>query len=149
MVREIIIIEKFIQPTARKIQMKNDYWNPTIETKPLKELKKLQLKRLKNIVKYVYDNNKFYHQRLKKYNIKTDNIKELKDITKLPFLTKQDLRDFYPFELICTELDDIIELHASSGTTGKPVVLIAFLFIFGLQGSHRPYRGQRFHKDTF
>lgn len=102
--------------------MGKEFWNPEIETKPLKELKDLQLKRLKKIVKYVYDNNTFYHKKLKDAGVKPADIRNLDDLSKLPFLTKQDLREFYPFGLVCTELDEIVEVHASSGTTGKPVV---------------------------
>jgi len=102
--------------------MPNEFWNPEIETKPLSELKELQLKRLKKSIRYIYDNNKFYHKNLKDANVKPDGIRTLKDIEKLPFLTKQDLRAYYPFGLVCTPLDDIVEVHASSGTTGKPVV---------------------------
>jgi phenylacetate-CoA ligase len=102
--------------------MKLEFWNPKIETMPLYKLKELQLKRLKNIIHYVYDNNKFYHAKLKKMKIGPSDIKYLRDIKKLPFLTKQELRRYYPFGLVCTELDRIIELHASSGTTGKPVL---------------------------
>ena len=97
-------------------------WNPEIEAKPLSELKKLQLERLKKTIQYVYKNNRFYHDRLNEKNITPNDIKTLKDIEKLPFLTKQDLREYYPFGLICTPIDDIVEVHASSGTTGKPVV---------------------------
>jgi phenylacetate-CoA ligase len=86
------------------------------------DLKSLQLKRLKNLVKYLHKNNKYYHDKFNELNFKPDNLKKLKDIEKLPFLTKQDLRNFYPFGLVCTEIDDIVEVHASSGTTGKPVV---------------------------
>ena len=89
---------------------------------PLNELKKLQLTRLKKLVRYVYENNRFYHDRFKESNVKPDDIKTLDDIKKLPFLTKQDLRDYYPFGLVCVEIDDVVEIHASSGTTGKPVV---------------------------
>lgn len=102
--------------------MDKKYWNTEIETKPLNELKKLQLKRLKEIIKYVYENNKFYNKKLKEANVKPSDIKQLKDIEKLPFLTKQDLREYYPFGLVCTQIDEIVEVHASSGTTGKPVV---------------------------
>ena len=102
--------------------MVKEFWDPKIETMPLKELKSLQLKRLKHLVKYIYDNNKFYHDKLKGVNIKPDDVKSLQDIEKLPYLTKHDLREFYPFGLVCTSLDDIVEVHASSGTTGKPVV---------------------------
>ena len=102
--------------------MSNEFWNPKIETMPLNELKKLQLKRLKVLINYIYDNNKFYHKKLKDVNLKPSDIKQLKDIEKLPFLTKQDLREYYPFGLLCTQLDEVVEVHASSGTTGKPVV---------------------------
>jgi len=102
--------------------MSKEFWNPEIEAMPLNKLKELQLKRLKKIVDYVYDNNKYYHQTLKEAKINPSDIRNLKDIEKLPFLTKQDLRDYYPFGLVCTELDEIVEVHASSGTTGKPVV---------------------------
>ena len=102
--------------------MSGEFWNKEIETMPLAELKKLQLKRLKTLVRYVYDNNKFYHKKLKDANMKPADIKNLQDIEKLPFLTKQDLRKYYPFGLLCTPLDDVVEVHASSGTTGKPVV---------------------------
>lgn len=102
--------------------MSDEFWDSNIETKSLSELKELQLKRLKKLVHYVYKNNRFYHKKLKAVNIQTDDIKTLKDIEKLPFLTKQELRKYYPFELVCTPLDDIVEVHASSGTTGKPIV---------------------------
>jgi len=99
------------------------FWDSNIETKSLSDLKELQLKRLRKIVDYVYKNNRYYRDRLKEAKIEADKIKSLKDIEKIPFLTKQDLRDFYPFGLVCTEVDDIVEVHASSGTTGKPVVV--------------------------
>ena len=102
--------------------MSQEFWNPKIETKNLKDLRELQLKRLQKMTKYVYNNNKFYNKKLKDANVKPDDIKSLKDIEKLPFLTKQDLREYYPFGLVCTEIDEIVEVHASSGTTGKPVV---------------------------
>ena len=102
--------------------MSHKFWNPEIETKPLKELKDLQLKRLKKTITYVYENNKFYHKKLKECNVRSEDIKSLQDIEKLPFLTKSELRQYYPFGLVCTQIDDIVEVHASSGTTGKPVV---------------------------
>ncbi len=102
--------------------MSKELWDPKIETKPLNELKELQLVRLKKLIQYVYNNNKFYNKKLKDVNVKTDGIKTLRDIQKLPFLTKQELREYYPFGLVCTEIDEIVEVHASSGTTGKPVV---------------------------
>jgi len=102
--------------------MTKEYWDPKNETMPVAELQQLQLKRLRHLIKYVDDANPYYHKKLSDANIKPASITSLKDIEKLPFLTKQDLRSYYPFGLVCTPLDDIIEVHASSGTTGKPVV---------------------------
>lgn len=98
------------------------YWDKKHETMPLRELKELQLKRLKNVVRTVYEKNEFYHKKLKDAGVAPDDIKTLDDIKKIPFLTKDDLRQYYPFGLLCTPLDDVVEVHASSGTTGKPVV---------------------------
>lgn len=102
--------------------MSSELWDPEIESMPIKKLKELQLKRLKTMIKYVDKNNKYYHQKFKEAQLKPDDIKSLEDIEKLPFLTKRDLRNYYPFGLVCTQLDDVVEVHASSGTTGKPVV---------------------------
>lgn len=99
-----------------------DLWNSKIEAMPVDKLQQLQLTRLKKLVRYVWDTNSFYKQKLKNHKISPDMIKTLKDIEKLPFLTKQDLREYYPFSLVCTPMDEIVEVHASSGTTGKPVV---------------------------
>ena len=99
-----------------------ELWDNKIESMPLTQLKELQLKRLKELVKRVYEKNTHYKQKLEAAGVKPSDIKQLKDIEKIPFLTKQDLRDYYPFGLLCTPLDDVIEVHASSGTTGKPVV---------------------------
>jgi phenylacetate-CoA ligase len=99
-----------------------DVWNSKIEAMPVDKLQQLQLKRLKNLVNYVWNKNPYYKKKLSDHGVKPDAIKNLKDIEKLPFLTKQDLRQYYPFGLVCTQLDDVVEVHASSGTTGKPVV---------------------------
>jgi len=102
--------------------MTAELWDNKIESMPQKNLKELQLKRLKKLVSTVYDKNKHYKKKLSDAGIKPGDIKTLKDIEKIPFLTKQDLREYYPFDLVCTDMDDIVEIHASSGTTGKPVV---------------------------
>ena len=99
-----------------------ELWDKKNESMPKNELEKLQLKRLKGLIKRVYSSNKYYKQKLKDSKIKPEDIKNLKDIEKIPLLTKDDLRKFYPFSLVCTEVDEIVEVHASSGTTGKPVV---------------------------
>lgn len=102
--------------------MTQEFWDRKNETMPLPELQNLQLKRLRKLITYVSEKNLVYHKKLSDAKLKADSIRTLQDIEKLPFLTKQDLRAYYPFGLVCTPLDDIIEVHASSGTTGKPVV---------------------------
>ena len=92
-----------------------------MESMPRKQLKNLQLKRLKEIVKRVYDSVPFYQNKFKESNITPENIQSLDDVKKLPFTTKDDLRDNMPFGMLSTSLDDCVELHASSGTTGIPV----------------------------
>jgi len=102
--------------------MSTQLWDSKIESMSISRLKELQLKRLKELIKRVYRNNRYYKEKLNRAKISPENIKSLKDIEKIPLLTKNDLRQFYPFGLVCTQLDDIVEVHASSGTTGKPVV---------------------------
>ena len=92
-----------------------------IETMPRKELEALQLERLKWVVKYCYDNVPLYHQRLTDCGVLDGSkIKELSDIQYIPFTTKDDFRDNYPFGLVAADMKDIVRIHASSGTTGKP-----------------------------
>jgi len=96
-------------------------FNKTRETMPRKDLRELQLKQLKKTVKTVYDTVPFYQREFKKLGVTPSDIKTLDDIRKLPFTTKNDLRDNAPFGMMATSLDSCVELHASSGTTGIPV----------------------------
>lgn len=98
-------------------------WNDEFETLPREALEALQLKRLKNIVEKVYATVPFYRQRFNEYGITPDNIKSLADLQKLPFTTKQDLRDNYPFGMFAVPKEQVVRIHASSGTTGKPTVV--------------------------
>ncbi len=102
--------------------MANVYWNKKIETSTRNELNKNQLKLLKTQVKYCYENSTFYCNKFKNAGITPDDIKTLDDAQKIPFTSKNDLRDNYPFGMLTVHLDDIVEIHASSGTTGNPVV---------------------------
>lgn len=97
-------------------------WNKQVECMSDDERKKLQLQKLQAIVKYAYENVPYYRKRLDELNIKPEDIKTLKDIEKLPFTTKDDLRDAYPFEMFAVPKKEIVEVHTSSGTTGKPTV---------------------------
>jgi phenylacetate-CoA ligase len=97
-------------------------WNEKYECMSRKELEELQLNRLKAIVQKVYDRVPFYKESFDKSGVKPSNIKSIGDIKKLPFISKKDLRDNYPFKLFAEPMDNIIRIHSSSGTTGKPVV---------------------------
>jgi phenylacetate-CoA ligase len=99
------------------------YWNKEMELKTRKELDELQGKRLRALVKYCYDKVPFYNQTFKKANLRPEDIKTKDDIVKIPITKKQSLRDNYPFGMFAVPLKDIIRIHASSGTTGKPTVV--------------------------
>ena len=101
----------------------DNIFNKKIETMPRNKIRDLQLKRLKQTVKLVYENVPFYNKKFKELKIKPEDIKTLDDVSKLPFTTKNDLRDNAPFGMMATSLENCIELHASSGTTGIPVTV--------------------------
>ncbi len=90
------------------------------ETMPREDLRALQLQRLQAIVERVYHLVPFYRRRLDEAGVKPEDIRTLDDLKRLPFTTKQDIRDNYPFGLFAAPMDQIVRLHASSGTTGKP-----------------------------
>ncbi len=90
------------------------------ETLPRGELEALQLKRLQSLVERVYHLVPFYRRRMDEVGVKPEHIQTLGDLEHLPFTTKQDLRDNYPFGMFAVPMDHIVRLHASSGTTGKP-----------------------------
>ncbi len=90
---------------------------------PRKELEALQSKRLRAVVKNVYENNAFYKKKFNDLGITPDDIKGIEDIHKLPFTEKTDFRDNYPYGLLSVPKNEIVRMHASSGTTGKPTVV--------------------------
>ena len=98
-------------------------WNPNKECMSRDEMSSLQGKRLHKIVEYVYHNVPFYRNKLQERDITPDDIQTIEDIVKLPFTTKKDLRDNYPFKLQAAPQSQIIRIHASSGTTGNPTIV--------------------------
>jgi len=104
--------------TAKKAMI----WNEEFETMGRPELGKLQLKRLKQIVAYVAEKVPFYKEAYAKAGVSADDINSLEDIAKLPFTNKQDLRDRYPFGMFAVPVNDLRQVHATSGTTGKMTV---------------------------
>jgi phenylacetate-CoA ligase len=93
------------------------------ETISRSEMQALQLAALQKTVSYVYERNTYYRQKLDAIGVKPSDIKSLDDIRLLPFTTKQDLRDNYPFKLFTAPPEEIVEYHATSGTTGKPIAV--------------------------
>lgn len=98
-------------------------WNPKIECEGRSEIKDLQLKRLKETVERIYSNVPYYKKKLDEAGVTPDSIKSLDDLKRIPFTTKDDLRENYPFGLFASPMKDIVRIHASSGTTGKPTVV--------------------------
>lgn len=101
----------------------SEYFNPEIETMSREEIKKLQLERLQKTVRHCM-NSPFYKKRFEEAGLKPEDIKTLDDVRKIPFTTKQDLRDTYPFGLASVPLSECVRLHSSSGTTGNPTVIL-------------------------
>jgi phenylacetate-CoA ligase len=97
-------------------------WNEKDECMDPEERKELQLRRLQEVVTRAYINVPHYRKRLNEVGVKPEDIKSLNDIKKLPFTTKEDLREAYPFGMFAVPEREIVEVHTSSGTTGKPVV---------------------------
>ena len=98
-------------------------WNKEAETMPREKLEELQLERLRQTVKRVYENVPMYKKRFDEHGLSADSLKTLDDLEKFPFTLKTDLRDNYPFGMFAVPGKDIVRLHASSGTTGKSTVV--------------------------
>ena len=103
--------------------MRKKYWQPELETAPREVIAKLQLERLKETVKRVYGRVPLFRQRMDAAGISPEDVRSLDDLAKLPFTTKQDLRDTYPYGMFACDMTDVVRLHASSGTTGKQIVV--------------------------
>lgn len=101
----------------------SDYFNPEVETLSVEGLKALQLERLQKTVRHCM-NSPFYQKKFQELGITPEDIKTLDDVQKLPFTSKEDLRENYPFGLACVPMKDCVRLHSSSGTTGNPTVVL-------------------------
>jgi phenylacetate-CoA ligase len=98
-------------------------WNSHYECMEREELRKVQTQRLRETVERAYFNVPYYRSKMQEAGIGPESVNSLEDITKLPFTTKNDLRDTYPFGMFAVPMSEIVRLHASSGTTGKPTVV--------------------------
>ncbi len=100
-----------------------EIWNRHFECMEREELRKVQGERLRETVERVYFNVPYYRHKMQEANLGPESIRTIDDLHKLPFTTKQDLRDNYPFGLFAVPMSEIVRVHASSGTTGKPTVV--------------------------
>lgn len=97
-------------------------WDPRHECMPRPELRELQLQRLRSSLRHLYESVPFYRQMLRETGFTPDSVSSLDDLTRLPFTTKRDLRDNYPFGLLAVSPERVVRFQASGGTTGKPTV---------------------------
>ena len=102
--------------------MEHRYYQKELETMPLDKLRALQEEKLKKQVKHVYANVPYYRDLMDKKGVKPEDIKTLDDIKKLPFISKADLRETYPYGMLAVPLSDCVRIHSTSGTTGKRVI---------------------------
>ena len=98
-------------------------FQPEIETMGREEMRALQLSRLQETVSYVYERVPLYRERLDAMKVRPEDIRSLDDVRRLPFTTKEDFRNNYPYGMFAVPMKDIVRIHASSGTTGKPTVV--------------------------
>jgi phenylacetate-CoA ligase len=98
------------------------YWNEKIETMPRQDIQKLQLQKLKEQANFCYEKSSFYRKKFDSAGLKPQDIQTLDDLQKIPFTVKNDLKDNYPFGMVTMPSGEIVEIHASSGTTGNPII---------------------------
>ena len=96
-------------------------WNDRFEQMPVEELQKFQLEKLKETVSWLYERVPFYRGKMDELGVRASDLQSTEDIRKLPFTVKNDLRDNYPFKLCAVPMEEVVRIHCSSGTTGKPI----------------------------
>ena len=98
------------------------YYQPEVETASYEEIRQIQNEKIVKQVRYVYENVPYYRNLMEQKGVTPDDIKSVDDIKKLPFLSKDDLREAYPYGMLATNLNNCVRIHSTSGTTGKRVV---------------------------
>ena len=136
--------------------MEKRYYQKELETMPVEEIKKLQSEKLVKQVKHAYDNVEYYRNLMDEKGVKPEDIKGIEDISKLPFLTKADLRDAYPYGLMGKPLKDCVRIQSTSGTTGSLHSIHSMISISGKTAAQEQSSLQaemktmyvRYHTDT-
>ena len=103
--------------------LQRGYFDPGIETMPRESIRRIQLEKLRQQAAWAFERVPWYRERFRALGVRPEDIRSLEDVRRLPFTDKQALRETYPFGLCAVPLDDIVRLHSSSGTTGKPIVI--------------------------
>jgi len=103
--------------------LKGNYFDPGIETAPREDIRRIQLEKLRRQVAWAFDRIDWYRDRFRELGVHPEDIRSLEDVRRLPFTDKQALRETYPFGMCAIPLEDVVRLHSSSGTTGKPIVI--------------------------
>ncbi len=103
--------------------LKGNFFDPKIETAPREDIRRIQLEKLQRQAAWAFDRVPWYRERFRELGVRPEDIRSLEDVRRLPFTDKQALRDTYPFGLCAVPVDDLVRLHSSSGTTGKPIVI--------------------------
>ena len=103
--------------------MSEKYYQEELECMPREDIKKLQNERLLTQFKHAYENVEYYRNRCDEAGVNPSNFKGLEDLDRLPFMYKDDLRATYPYGLFAVPMNEVVRLHASSGTTGKQIVV--------------------------
>jgi phenylacetate-CoA ligase len=114
---------RFLFSESSRMKQQIKIWNPEFECMDQGELKELQTKRLRKQIENVYHNVPYYAEKMKEAGVQPEDIKTLGDVSRLPITTKEDLRQNYPYGTFALPLKDVIRIHASTGTTGKPTVV--------------------------
>ncbi len=97
------------------------YWDEEFETKPLKDMERFQLENLQKTLQWAYERVPYYRNKFDNAGVKPEDCRSLEDLRRFPFTKKADLRDNYPFGLCAVPMHEVVRIHASSGTTGKPI----------------------------
>jgi len=111
------------KPAAQLSKTSQTVGLEAIETASIDELRSLQFSRLKQTLAHAYQHSPVYQRKFDQHGIHPDDLQSLDDLHRFPFTTKADLRDNYPFGMFCTPMEEVVRVHASSGTTGKPTVV--------------------------
>ena len=98
------------------------YYQKELETMPVEQIKALQSEKLVKQVRHVYENVPYYRDLMNKKGVRPEDIRSVQDLHKLPFLSKSDLRETYPYGMLAVPLDDCVRIQSTSGTTGKRVI---------------------------